>query len=754
MEMRIQVGEWRVDRSTNELARGGDTLRIEPKAIEVLMALAGRAGEVVSREELMSAVWPGVIVGDEALTQSVIKLRRALGDDPRAPSYIETISKRGYRLIAPVRRGEAAGSPAAPPPARTRRRLALSALGAAALLALAAAAAVAIHRAAAPAAGAGMPGAAEAREAALPAVSVLPFESVGDGGAQSYLARGISNDLMTDLSRLPGLRLISASVATPGTAPGARYLVSGSVQRESGMLRINVRLVDGVSKQQLWSERFERPSGDLFAVQDEIARSLTAQLPARVSDDARRRRAKPYTRSLAAYDDFLRAQALFLLRQADENAQARGYYEKALELDPSFARAYAGLAMTYAMDFRLRPSGGDSPELARAYSLAQTARQIDPDIPEVYWAIGFVDAQSRRHEQAIEALRKAIELNRSYADAYALMGGIYTYIGQPQKSIALLRTAMHLKPDGGYLYFLVLGARLPVPERHRAGADQPARSRGAQPGRPRDARVSGRGAGRLGRPFRAGLGGGGNPRARASPSRRAAAENYPQPTSVLEPGQDCASCSRRPGLRPRAEAGAARGSKTRATQHLRRPAPALWATPRASGSQELDGSSADALWRSARLSAWYDKNCETQWFCRGPCPVLYAERGNEQGHAAQPIRHPQPTPRQRSVTCVSSQWEDDMKPPAMSESSFSARRANREARGRTKPKRARGARRVPASSSRSRHPDTPVGGPDRRSDWVEQDRGRCRAPRQCPACRPSLTGAEQHRRQPEGHRPD
>ncbi len=288
-------------------------------------------------------------------------------------------------------------------------------------------------------------------------MSVLPFESVGDGGAQSYLARGISNDLMTDLSRLPGLRLISASVATPGTAPGARYLVSGSVQRESGMLRINVRLVDGVSKQQLWSERFERPSGDLFAVQDEIARSLTAQLPARVSDDARRRRAKRYTRSLAAYDDFLRAQALFLLRQADENAQARGYYEKALELDPSFARAYAGLAMTYAMDFRLRPSGGDSPELARAYSLAETARQIDPDIPEVYWAIGFVDAQSRRHEQAIEALRKAIELNRSYADAYALMGGIYTYIGQPQKSIALLRTAMHLKPDGGYLYFLVLG---------------------------------------------------------------------------------------------------------------------------------------------------------------------------------------------------------------------------------------------------------------------------------------------------------
>ncbi|MFZ1909769.1 MAG: transcriptional regulator, partial [Burkholderiales bacterium] len=107
MEMlaRLLVGEWWADRSTNELGRAGETLRLEPKAMEVLMALAARAGQVVSREELLAAVWPGVVVGDEALTQSIIKLRRALGDNPRTPSYIETISKRGYRLIAPVRQG-------------------------------------------------------------------------------------------------------------------------------------------------------------------------------------------------------------------------------------------------------------------------------------------------------------------------------------------------------------------------------------------------------------------------------------------------------------------------------------------------------------------------------------------------------------------------------------------------------------------------------------------------------------------------
>ena len=108
---RLQIGEWWADPATNELGRASDTLRIEPKAMEVLMVLAAHPGGVVSREDLLSRVWPGVVVGDEALTQSIIKLRRALGDNPRSPLYIETISKRGYRLIAPVRQLGGAAPP-------------------------------------------------------------------------------------------------------------------------------------------------------------------------------------------------------------------------------------------------------------------------------------------------------------------------------------------------------------------------------------------------------------------------------------------------------------------------------------------------------------------------------------------------------------------------------------------------------------------------------------------------------------------
>ena len=442
MIQRLNIGDWWADRSTNELGGAGGTVRVEPKAMEVLMVLAARAGEVVSREELLAAVWPGVVVGDEALTQSIIKLRKAFGDNPRSPSYIETISKRGYRLIAPVGKEGAAAVPA------PRRRL-WPALAAGAVLVALAVAGMVFHDSPAEL----VPEAFEAGSNTPLTVMVLPFETVGAGVEQGYLARGIGADLMTDLSRLSGLRLI----ASGDPAKSARYLVAGSVQREASSLRINVRLVEARSGEQVWTHRFERPFGDLFAIQSDISRDLAEHLPGRISDAERRRLAKRYTGSLEAYDQFLRGQAAFLVRRPEDNQRARALFARAIELDPKFARAYAGLAMTHAMDYRYQTSAESSAALTRALQLAETAREIDAEIPDVHWALAFVQTQRRRHAEAIKSLHKAIELNRSYADAYGLMGGIYTYVGEPAKTIPLLRTALRLNPDGSYLYFLLLG---------------------------------------------------------------------------------------------------------------------------------------------------------------------------------------------------------------------------------------------------------------------------------------------------------
>lgn len=469
--IRIQIGDWWADPATNELGRAQEIVRIEPKTMAVLIFLAERQGGVATREDLLSAVWPGVVVGDEALTQSIIKLRKALGDNPRSPVYIETISKRGYRLIAPARSLEAVADPQSGPQevlplgpsAKTVsyfRRL-WPAVGTALALLVVAASFYLLSPEPEPKTAVGQDNSVDwdTPKTGLVTVTVLPFEALGAVAEQSYLARGISNDLMTELSRLSGLRLI-ASAQTGKSAqltPSVRYLIAGSVQHESELLRVNVRLIDARTNEQLWSERFEGPFRDLFGVQNEITRKVIEHLPGKVSNAERQRVAIRHTHSLEAYDYFLRGQALFLARRSEDNEQARSHFRRALELDAKFARAYASLAMTYAIEFRLRPTVDSTPALMRAFELAESARLINPDIREIHWALGFVQLQDRRYEKALGSLRKALDLDPSYADAYALMGGIYTYTGDPARAIPLLRTAMRLNPDGGYLYFQILG---------------------------------------------------------------------------------------------------------------------------------------------------------------------------------------------------------------------------------------------------------------------------------------------------------
>jgi DNA-binding winged helix-turn-helix (wHTH) protein/TolB-like protein len=457
----IQVGDWRVDPGTNELTRKGETVRLEPKAMEVLVFLAERAGQAISREALLAALWPGTVVGDDALTQAVIKLRKSLQDTARSPRYIETISKRGYRLIAPVERlgiASAAGSePLAPrqsdsvEPVHEHARPSLRALGILALLVLLGAGGTAIYYWLHPA-------------TELPTITVVPFESVAADDAETYLARGIAADLATDLSRLSGLRVISTS-SVPKAEPrregsakgGPRYLLSGAVQRASGSLRINVHLIEAESSRQLWAERYDRPFRDLIAVQEEIIGHLLQVLPVQVSKAERERLARRYTRNLEAYDYFLRGKAAFLARQPAENRTARQLYEKAIELDPAFARAYAGLALTHADDYRNQWTADGKRSLATALQLAETALQMDPDIPDVYGVLGYIRAVHHDYQRAIQLHERAVKLDPSYADAYAYIGASYTLMGQPAKTIPFVRTAMRLNPEGGFMYFMVLG---------------------------------------------------------------------------------------------------------------------------------------------------------------------------------------------------------------------------------------------------------------------------------------------------------
>lgn len=452
----FQVGAFRVLPASNELRGKDGCVQLEPKVMALLLYLAENAGQTLRREQLFEALWPGVIVSDDTLTQAVTKLRRALGDSTRNPRYIQTVPKRGYRLCAAVN----FDAERVRYTTKTRSRVSYLALGLVVLLA----GALAVYFASVEEDGsfADNPQPKKIAEDDLPTLTVEPFDLLGEDGSQHYLAQGLTLDLITDLSRFPGLwvigsRSIMGQKADQPIAVPVQYRVAGEVQRAGDQLRIHVHLVDMESGHQIWSERYHRPFENLFQIQEEVSRKIASTLSLKVGEAEQSRLARRYTRNVQAYDHFLRAQALLLVRMKDENERSRRLYRQAITLDPSFARAYAGLALSYAADYRNQWVSDGRTALEQGQRMARTALQIDPEIPEVYWVLAYVSAQQREYTKALGLLRKAISLDQSFADAYALMGGINTYMGRPEETPGLMRNAIRLNPDAGYLYFLLLG---------------------------------------------------------------------------------------------------------------------------------------------------------------------------------------------------------------------------------------------------------------------------------------------------------
>ncbi len=496
----LQIGRWIFDRSLNTLTCGDEVVRVEPKVADLLQVLAERAGDVVGRAELLDRLWPGVVVGDEALSQSINKLRRALGDTSREATYLQTVPKRGYRLIAavdatpsgldadgsvaadgaavaPATRPAAAPIPAsaASAPASVPRRdlpdtskisrpprpFARVATITVAAVALAVAlvtlwqqygkdadldAIVRIQAAPTDAA------------QALPEVLIRRFDALGDDPATQAAARAFWKQVVAGVSQSPQLRVIAdARGGPPPAGPASRYQVDGTVQRLDDRLVIQLVLSSPASGVVQWSRPFALPLADLSGGRDIATAELLQALTVTLSDAERDRLARPYTRSAAAFEEYLDGQAAFGARDQQGNAEAREHFAHAVADDPGFARAFAGLALTYAADATFGWAADRNAAIEQSIAHARRAEALDPTLPEVHWALGWVELQRYQHAAALKHARRAIELNPSYADAYALAATIATYIGRPDDTLTLMRTAMRLQPVHGFLYRMVLG---------------------------------------------------------------------------------------------------------------------------------------------------------------------------------------------------------------------------------------------------------------------------------------------------------
>lgn len=452
-----RIGDWHLDRGMNEIRRGDGSVRLEPKAIEVLAYLARHPGRVVGREELLSAVWPGMVVGDDALTQAIIKLRRALGDEARTPRYIETISKRGYRLIAPV--GEAGGAPSATAAPTIRWRRVLPAL-AGALVVVAAVALFSLRDAQW-----GWPIGVDRKAGAVdvqpPVIAVLPLSNLGGDPQRDYLGDGVTEELIAALGRFSALRVISRNSveqyrekAPPPKALrealGARYILLGSVRESSDRIRVSVELSDADRGLVLWSDGYEGPGHSVFEIQDRIVKNIVGALAVRVTRLEEERVARTPPESLEAYHLVLRARALLRRSERDANRQARELLARALALAPGYAEADLELAraelhralygwvedgnetLTRAEQLLLRAlASGDAGSNARAHGL-----------------LGHLYTVRGRYEQALAEADLAIALNPSDSFVHEFQGTALMYMGRIGEGIAALESALHLDPAG------------------------------------------------------------------------------------------------------------------------------------------------------------------------------------------------------------------------------------------------------------------------------------------------------------------
>lgn len=454
----LQVGDWEVDPALNELRRGGETVRLEPKAVEVLRYLAERPGEVVGRESLLSAIWAGVVVGDDALTQAIIKLRRALGDDAHSPRYIETISKRGYRLIAAV--GPPRGSPpAAPPghsvPSRHRKKLAIAAAAILSVVAVAGLVAGLSGR---------WPIAPDSRASLTasspPTIAVLPLSNLSGDAKRDYFSDGLTEDIINALGRFSALRVLSRNAVEPfraraappreiGRVLGARYVLQGSVREGEGRIRVAVELSDAGRGTVLWSDRHEGEGRDVFAIQDRIVTQIVGTLAVKVTQLERDRASKMPVQNLEAHDLVLRARALIHQVARDTNRHARELLARAVALEPEYAEAYVALAHAEYLRGDQGWVEDVDASLQRAEGYARRALTL-PDSgahARAHAQLAKVLAHRWKLDEALAEADRAVALNPSDAIALYSRGAMLVWLGRAEEGTAVLEASHRFDPS-------------------------------------------------------------------------------------------------------------------------------------------------------------------------------------------------------------------------------------------------------------------------------------------------------------------
>jgi TolB-like protein len=411
----------RLDTDRRELRRGSEAIAVEPQVFDLLVYLVENRDRVVSRDDLFASVWGGRIVSDSTLTSRMNAARKAVGDSGDEQKLIRTIARKGFRFVGDVR-GPTGGAPAHAHPADESREPSRPALP--------------------------LPD--------RPFIAVLPFTNMTDDPAQEYFSDGISEDIITALSKLRWFFVIArnSSFIYKGKAVhlkqiadelGVGYVVEGSVRKVGERVRITAQLNDVSTGSHIWAERYDRDLADVFAVQDEITEAIVAAIEPQIyaAENFRTRRKPPD--SMDAWDLVMRALSHYWRVTRQDNVVAQALLEKATAIDPNYGQALGVLATSHTFSAHM---GWE--DMATAAPIAERAAAAailaDSEDPWAHFALGGVYLFTRRFDDSLAEFEWALRLNPNFSLAQGYYGLALAYCGRWQEATAAAQRALRLSP--------------------------------------------------------------------------------------------------------------------------------------------------------------------------------------------------------------------------------------------------------------------------------------------------------------------
>jgi DNA-binding winged helix-turn-helix (wHTH) protein/TolB-like protein len=451
-----EFGPFQLDPREHLLLRDGEPVVLSAKAFDVLLVLVRNNGRLVTKNQLIRMVWPNTFVEEGNLTQNISILRKSLGPTHHGAPYIKTVPKVGYRFAAPVRESsrQAIGGNAAQTSevtgattpsdnhgfwiAQARRRA--DVLLVLALLAIATLVAIYVV--------------VNEKQRRIDSLAVLPFTVVGGAPDTEYLADGIAESIIRNLTQLPNLKVASFASVTRyreaqdtqavGKQLGVRAVLSTRLTQWQDELFFRAELLDTNDHRRLWEREYRRKLADVIGLQEEVATDISEELHQQLTTAEERRLSRRYTESAEAYRLYLQGRYFWNKRTAEGQTKAIEHFQRAADIDPNYSLAYAGLADAYLLGFTPSPPVEHMP---KARAAAVHALELDETLGEAHTALGLVKARFDWDWTGAETeFRRAIELDPSYATAHERYARLLIWLGRKDEAIGEILRAQHLDP--------------------------------------------------------------------------------------------------------------------------------------------------------------------------------------------------------------------------------------------------------------------------------------------------------------------